>query len=353
MALRNFTVGIAQMSPRLGHVEENLAMYEAAVREARGRGVDLVVLPELSLTGYVLRDLVSAVSLRADADEMRRLAELSRQVALVAGIVEETNDGRLFNTALFFEGGEIKSAHRKVYLPTYGMFDEQRYFGRGNQVRAFDTGFGRLAMLVCEDLWHPSTAYLAALDGATIIICPSASPLRGISEGAQADDNARNWELLNEFYARTYGLFLVYANRVGFEDGVGFWGGSEVVDPFGKRLAKARYYDPDFIVAEISQHVARRKRLMAPVLRDEDLDLTINELVRLRGRPAEHASGDEGSRAGGSTVGAARKPSRRARAGMRKKPTTPKHARVRKRTTAPKRATSGVKRAAGGRRRRR
>lgn len=285
MSSPDFTVGIAQIKPRLGDVVHNLSLYEESVRQARERKVDLLIFPELSLTGYVLRDLVSSVGLERTAPEIERLASLSRDVALVAGLVEEANGGLFYNTGMFFQDGKLCNVHRKVYLPTYGMFDEQRYFARGNSIRAFDTPFGRIATLICEDLWHPSTAIIAALDGATVLLCPSASPLRGVSEGADVDDNARYWELLNRFYASTLGIFMVYANRVGFEDGIGFWGGSEIVDPFGERLAKGRYYETDFIVAEVSRDTARRKRVMAPMVRDEDLDLTINELVRLRGRP--------------------------------------------------------------------
>jgi predicted amidohydrolase len=136
-------------------------------------------------------------------------------------------------------------------------------------------------------LWHPSTAYLAALDRALFIICPSASPLRGISDGESQDDNARYWELLNRAYAETFSLFVVYANRVGFEDGVGFWGGSEIVDPFGRRVAKARYYEEDLVVAALSLDAIRRKRVASPLLRDENLDLTIRELRRIRERTDE------------------------------------------------------------------
>jgi predicted amidohydrolase len=289
MTTGRFSIGVAQIGPRLGDVAHNLGLYEEQVRRARERGHDLIVFPELSLTGYALRDLVPSVAVRRDGPQVKRLAALSRDIAIVAGLVEEADDCRFFNAAVYFDRGEIGHVHRKVYLPTYGMFDEQRYFARGDRVRAFDTRLGRLAVLVCEDLWHPSTGYLAALDGATTILCPSSSPIRGVSEGAAVDDNARFWEMLNAFYAQTFGLYVVYANRVGFEDGVGFWGGSEVVDPFGVRVAKARYYEPDVIAAEIAHGAVRRKRLAAPLLRDEDLDLTINELLRIRGRSAGDA----------------------------------------------------------------
>jgi predicted amidohydrolase len=279
-----FTVAVAQIGPRLGDVRANLELYEKTIAEARGMGADLVIFPELSLTGYLLRDMVSTVALRLDSAELKKLRKLSQKIAVVVGFVEETRSFRFHNSAAFLDRGEVVAVHRKVYLPTYGMFDEQRYFARGSEIRAFDTRFGRGAMLICEDLWHPSTAYLAALDDALFILCPSTSPLRGISEGHEQDDNARYWEMINQFYAATFSLSLVYANRVGFEDGIGFWGGSEILDAAGARIAKAKYYEPDLVVGEINSKIARRKRIAAPLLRDEDLDLTINELIRLRGR---------------------------------------------------------------------
>jgi len=237
--------------------------------------------------------MVPDVALTTRSPEMKKLKELSRGLPFVAGLVEESADHRFFNAAVYFEDGEIRHVHRKVYLPTYGMFDEQRYFARGDRVRAFDSKFGRLAILICEDLWHTSTIYLAALDGARAVLCPSSSPLRGIVDGQAQDDNARYWEMINRTYAETFSLFMLYGNRSGFEDGVGFWGGSEIVDPFGQRLAKAKYYDEDFIVSEVALEAVRRKRTMSPLLRDEDIDLTINELMRIRERPAAPRTGQK------------------------------------------------------------
>jgi predicted amidohydrolase len=277
---------IAQINPKLGDLPANLALYEDRIRRGSEERADLLLFPELSLTGYFLRDTVPSVALTAKSAEMKALKQLSRVVPFVAGLVEESADHRFFNSAVYFEDGEIRHVHRKVYLPTYGMFDEQRYFARGDRVRSFESKFGRLTMLICEDLWHPSTIYLAALDGALAVLCPSASPLRGIVDGQEQDDNARYWEMINRAYAETYSVFMIYGNRCGFEDGVGFWGGSEIVDPFGQRLAKAPYYDEDLLITEVSLESVRRKRTMSPLLRDEDLDLTINELMRIRERPA-------------------------------------------------------------------
>ncbi len=278
-------VAIAQINPRLGDLQANLSLYEEKIRQGIKERADLLVFPELSLTGYYLRDMVPSVALSDRSPEMRKLKQLSREIAFVAGLVEESADHRFFNSAVYFEDGAVRHVHRKVYLPTYGMFDEQRYFARGDRIRAFDTKFGRIAMLVCEDLWHPSTIYLAALDGALAVICPSSSPLRGIVDEQSQDDNARYWEMINRVNAETFSLFMIYGNRVGFEDGVGFWGGSEIVDPFGQRIAKAKYYEEAFLVGDVTLESVRRKRTMAPLLRDEDLDLTINELMRIRERP--------------------------------------------------------------------
>jgi len=287
--VQSFTVGVAQIDPRLGDVAANLDLYETSLREAKGREVDLLVFPELSLTGYFLKDMVSTVALAPDAPVLRRLRTLSKEtVAFVAGLVEETPEFRFYNAAVLFDGGEIRHVHRKAYLPTYGLFDELRYLARGDRVCAFESRFGRMALLLCEDLWHPSTAYIAAMDRALTVLVPSASPIWGIERG-ELPENAGYWQRLNAVTAESYGMFLVYANRVGFEDGVGFWGGSEIVTPSGEVLARAAYYEPDMIVAEVRLAAARRKRIAAPMLRDENIDLTINELLRIRGRarPAE------------------------------------------------------------------
>ncbi|MGH7871641.1 MAG: nitrilase-related carbon-nitrogen hydrolase [Candidatus Binatia bacterium] len=278
-------VAIAQINPKLGDLCANLVLYEEKIRQGIEQKAELLLFPELSLTGYYLRDTVPSVALTINSPEVTRLKELSRELPFVAGLVEESGDHRFFNAAVYFEDGEVRHVHRKVYLPTYGMFDEQRYFAGGDRVRAFDSKFGRMALLICEDLWHPSTIYVAALDGALAVICPSASPLRGIVDGQAQDDNARYWEMINRAYTETFSLFMIYGNRCGFEDGVGFWGGSEIIDPFGQRIAKAKYYDEDFIAADVAFESVRRKRTIAPLLRDEDIDLTINELMRIRGRP--------------------------------------------------------------------
>ncbi|HEY3168358.1 MAG TPA: nitrilase-related carbon-nitrogen hydrolase, partial [Candidatus Binatia bacterium] len=169
-------IAIAQINPKLGDLQANLALYEERIRQGIKERAQLLLFPELSLTGYYLRDTVPSVALTMKSAEITKLKQLSRELCFVAGLVEESADHRFFNAAVYFEDGEVRHVHRKVYLPTYGMFDEQRYFAAGDRIRAFDSKFGRLALLICEDLWHPSTINVAALDGALAVLCPSASP---------------------------------------------------------------------------------------------------------------------------------------------------------------------------------
>lgn len=312
-------VGVAQIEPALGDIETNLERHAEAAAKARDEGVDVLVFPELSLTGYRLKDTVPDVALTRSDPVIARIAALSHDISLVVGLVLEAKDHSFFNGSAYFEGGEILHVHRKVYLPTYGMFDEQRYFARGNRFSAFDTKHGRMAILICEDMLHPSAVTIAALDGASTVLVPSASPVRGVIRAGEeeqpeeisrdgVDANGRSWENYNRTMARALGVFVVHANRVGVEDGQTFWGGSEIIGPDGTTLAKAAYYDTDTTSAVLPDSEIRRQRIQAPVLRDEDIDLTINELCRVRGRlrpafPREEARGRSEGRGGGDSRG--------------------------------------------------
>jgi predicted amidohydrolase len=278
--MEKFTLGIAQLAPALGNLDTNLALHDKILREAEGQGVDLLLFPELSLTGYFLKDLVPSVALTARDPRLDLFKQASRKMAIVVGLVEESSDRRFFNAAAYFEDGKLRHLHRKLYLPTYGLFDEHRYFAQGESLRAFDTRLGRMALTICEDLWHPATAYLAALDGAQIILCISASPGRGLRpDGTFA--NAAAWEHLNRAYAQLFTCFLCYCNRVGYEDGTCFWGGSEVIAPTGDVLLKGPQLEEAFLHVDIDRREVRRERIANPLLRDERLDFTLRELKRI------------------------------------------------------------------------
>jgi predicted amidohydrolase len=278
--MRHFRLAVAQIAPTLGDLEKNLTLHEKMARQAIEQSANLLVFPELSLTGYFLKDQVPSVALRSDSPLLQRFRELSSRVAMVLGFVEEAPDHRFYNAAAYLEGGEIRHIHRKVYLPTYGIFDEARYLAAGDRVRAFDTALGRMAILICEDLWHPAAPAIAAWDGAEILICPSASPGRGLGQ-AEPFQNAATWERTLRTCGDLLTSYVVYANRVGYEDGACFWGGSEVVTPGGETLAKARYLEEDLLLAEMDPGGLRRARVANPLLRDERMELTLRELSRI------------------------------------------------------------------------
>lgn len=275
----NFTAVLAQIKPKLGCVADNLALIEERIGRAVAAGADLVVFPELALTGYFLKDLVPEVALPIAAPEIARLKELSKQISIAVGLVEVTPDYRFYNSALYLEQGEIRHLHRKVYLPTYGLFDEQRYMARGERFRAFDTRFGRLGLLICEDMWHLSASYILAMDGASTLVCLSSSPGRGV-EGDRLG-SAQAWQQLTATTATFLNCRVLYCNRVGYEDGVNFWGGSEYVSPAGVSAVRGKLFDEDLVTALLSEGELRRERIFSPMLRDENLFVTMQELRRI------------------------------------------------------------------------
>lgn len=281
----DFSVALVQMKPKLGRVGDNLEQIRQAIEQAIAQKADLAVLPELALTGYFLKDLVPEVALPLNSPELAVLQELSRRISIAVGFVEVTPDYQFYNSAAWFEAGELKHLHRKVYLPTYGLFDEQRYLGRGDRFRAFDSKFGRVGLLICEDMWHLSAPYLLAMDGATTLVCLSSSPGRGVAE--EELGTAAAWRNLTTSTARFLTCRVIYVNRIGYEDGVGFWGGSHVVAPSGEIVVEAPEFEPAVTVARLEEAALRRERISSPLVRDENLCITLRELSRIereRGR---------------------------------------------------------------------
>lgn len=274
-----WTLGLAQMRPVLGEVKANLCAHHAWVERARARGVDLLVFPELSLTGYYLRDLVPEVAISADGPEMAGLIEASRDISLVVGFVEETPEHLFHVAAAYLEGGRLVHLHRKVYLPTYGMFDEARYLAAGDGLRAFESRFGRAVLLICEDLWHPSLPYLASQERADLLISIGDSPSRGLR--GERLQSAEIYDLLCRTYSLTFQYYTLFVNRVGYEEGVNFWGGSIVVSPFGKVIARAPLFTEELLCVQIDPAEVRRARVSTPLLRDERPEITLRELERI------------------------------------------------------------------------
>ncbi|MBN2047430.1 MAG: hypothetical protein JW750_06275 [Anaerolineaceae bacterium] len=277
-------IALAQIFPKLGDVEANLEKHLEFIRAAKENNADVVIFPELSLTGYALQDLASYVARKSSKTDpiIAKILEASKEIDIICSYVEEDVRSRFFISASYFSKGKILHTHHKVYLPTYGLFDEGRFFAWGDSVRAFDTPYGRVSLLICEDFWHSSLPYLLWLDGSDIFFMLSASPGRGLTESAQLD-TARWVNQINQAYAGLFTSFVVHVNRVGYEDGLNFWGCSSVFDPNGKEVAKCPDFEETLSIVEIDLGQIHRTRSRLPLLRDERTNLVSNELKRILG----------------------------------------------------------------------
>lgn len=288
-------VAVCQMRPKLGALEDNFAAHHAWLDRAVGADAQLAVFPELSLAGYFLRDLTPDVALRLEDRRVQDLVRRSRACSLVFGMVEESEDHRFFNSAVFAEDGRILHVHRKVHLCDYGIFEEKRYFAAGDDVRTVASRHGRFGLLVCEDAWHLPTAWLHFLNGADALLVPSASPARGFDapETAELSSQAA-WRALCAALGRFLQTWVVYANRTGFEDGAPFWGGSLIVSPFGFAVAEAPGQEDALLAQRLDGDALRRARIATPLRRDARPELVRVHLARLLADPdALRAAPDE------------------------------------------------------------
>ncbi len=257
---RTYRVGLAQIHSLLGDVEGNLRRHLEYMERARKMGVDVLAFPELSLTGYLLKDLAYELSGRC----MRALREIERRsegMAVLVGVVEELRPGIYRNSLAVVCDGELRGFVPKLYLPNYGLFEESRYFKAGDagDVRVFTYDGLRFGAVVCEDAWHPEPVELLARMGADLVFVASSSPLRGLY-GSGDTFIERVWEAINVTRAVENTVYVAFVNRVGVEDEECFWGGSMVVGPDGEVLVRARRMEEDMVVAEVSVHYLRRAR---------------------------------------------------------------------------------------------
>ena len=276
-------VGLAQLAPRLGQLEANLARHHEFISDARSQGVDLLVFPELGLTGYLLQDLNSEVAMRADDQRLAGLGKAAGEMSVVVGFVEESDDHQLYIAAALFEDGELRHVYRKSYLPNYGLFDERRFFGAGNRLGAVDSRLGvRLGICICEDFWHLPVPYLLAMDGAQVLINISSSPGRDIAAVVEGGlGSADSWRTLMRAYAELTTCYVVFVNRVGVDESVTFWGGSQVIDPAGEVSFAAPLLEEGLYVTDIDLDDVRRERVALPLLRDERPEFVQRQLERL------------------------------------------------------------------------
>jgi N-carbamoylputrescine amidase len=268
-----FRIACAQFAPAKARVDENLDQIAEIVLQAQSEGAELVVLPETSTSGYFLEGGVLEVAMSqeslASRLEERLKGKLTRPIDVVLGFYQ-TNGGILYNAAayieFFTECSRVVGVYQKFFLPTYGVFDEERFVSRGRELGVFDTRLGRVAILVCEDVWHGVMPTLCAINGAQIVLVPAASPARGFG-GAEIENHDRYRRLFRAI-SEEHGVFCASAQLVGFEGGKGFVGGSMVVNPFGDVVAEAPVAESALLVAEIDLDQVGIARAQSPLLSD-------------------------------------------------------------------------------------
>jgi predicted amidohydrolase len=294
--MKPLRIALAQLAPRLGGLDENLAVHRKTLASARAGGAGLVVFPELGLTGYQLQDLAAEVAMRVDDPRLLSLASETSGMSAVVSFVEEADDHRLFISAALLEDGEVRFVHRKLFLPTYGLFDERRFFAAGDRLRTVESRIGvRLGIAVCEDFWHLAVPETLALDGAQVLINVSSSPGRDLAAIHEVGlGTAASWRTLMRTYAQLTTSFVVFCNRVGMDETISFWGGSEVIGPSGEAIFTAPLFDEGLHFVDIELGDVRRERVSLPLLRDERPELHLRELRRIladrAGMPMDVAS---------------------------------------------------------------
>jgi len=267
-------VAIAQINPTLGNIEKNKEIMINYIVDAIEKKVDLIVFPELSLTGYLLEELAYDV-----AGIPSEFYELSEKISILFGGIEESKEYYYYNSAFYLEDGKLQHTHRKIYLPTYGLFDEGRYLKSGNEISAFDTKFGRFGILICEDAWHLSNPYLLKLDGADYVFTLVNSPSRGAQKEKLSPN--KTWDDMMSTYSKLLTSFYIFAHRVGYEDGVNFFGGSKVYSPNGEILGDAKAFEEELLIVELDKRHLRRSRVNNPVMRDEKPEMVKRILKKI------------------------------------------------------------------------
>ncbi len=298
-------VAVYQTSPVLLDLKANIEDVIDKIKDGRSNGAGLIVFPELALTGYFVGQRFHEVALRLDSKEIGQIVDATKGTAAVVGFIEESPSMNFYNSALIAENGNLLCAYRKLNLPNYGVFEERKLFASGKRVPVFKLNDYNVAVFICNDLWHPSLPYLGVTQKADIFVT-----IFNSSQGSMGKEfsNIESWSIINSFYSRIFGVYNICANRVGKESvkerrssnsniiggsipsGEGpekdvktyrFWGGSEILNPFGKHLANAALHKEDKIFADIEKDILRKKKILLPYLRSDDPFFIHRELHRI------------------------------------------------------------------------
>lgn len=278
MTARTLKVGAAQFASEIGDVDANMDRHLDWIARGHEAGLDLLVLPELSLTGHHGGERVLDCAMKRSDPRLTRLAEAAGDMAVVVSFIEEGPAAQFYNSSCVIQGRRMVHIHRKINLPTYGKLEEAKYVAPGRFVETWELDEDwRAGLLICADAWNPALTHLAFLHGATLLITPVSSGVEAV--GADFD-NPAGWALTIRFYAMMYGAPVIMANRTGTEHGLTFWGGSRIVDPFGRELAVAGTGE-ELITATLDFATVRRARHLLPTVRDSNIGLILRETARL------------------------------------------------------------------------
>ena len=260
--LEKVNVALAQISCKVGDKKHNINIMKKNIKQAKEKGANIVIFPELSLTGYLNRDITYELAEPIPGPSIHSMEEIAKKesIYIVFGMPEQSEKAHavLYNTAVFLGPDGIIGKYRKMHLPTHSVFEEKRYFRLGYEAPVFETEIGKMGLTICYDIFFPEIFRLLRLKGAQLIICTSASPAV----------RSRFFEVFTAARALENTVFLAYVNLVGVENGLQFWGGSRIIAPDGSILTKARYDEEDLVIGTTDYADLERAEAFVPTLRD-------------------------------------------------------------------------------------
>jgi len=278
---RKLKIGAAQFASVIAEIDANIETHLDWIEQGRARQLDLLVMPEVSLTGHYGADNLLDVAMKRNDARLKRLAKAAGDMAVVVGFIEEGPAAQFYNAAAILHRGRLAYLHRKVNLPTYGKLVEGKHYASGRFVDtyAIDADW-RAGLLICADVWNPALTHLAFLHGASLLVTPVSS---GVEAVGPEFDNPGGWALTMRFYSMMYGAPSIMVNRTGTENDLTFWGGSRIIDAFGKEVVVAGK-DPELITTELDFNQVRKARHLLPTVRDSNISLIHRETERLIGQ---------------------------------------------------------------------
>jgi len=260
--LEKVNVALAQISCKVGDKKHNINIMKKNIKQAKEKDANLVIFPELSLTGYLNRDFAYELAEHIPGPSIHSLEETAKKenVYIVFGMPEQSEKAYavLYNTAVLLGPDGLIGKYRKMHLPTHSVFEEKRYFRLGYEAPVFETEIGKIGLTICYDIFFPELFRLLRLKGSQLIICISASP--AVRSGF--------FEVLTAARAIENTAFLAYVNLVGVENGLQFWGGSRIIAPNGSMISKAKYDEEDLVTGTIDYADLERAEVFVPTLRD-------------------------------------------------------------------------------------